>query len=265
MIKNKQQAGVTLIELMIGLALGLFIVGGVLSVYLAVTQSSRELLDQSRLNQEMSAIMNIMTGDIRRAGYWSDAGGNQPETNPFSVFNTTVDDNSTALEVRDASGNVFISATASGNCIIYAYDAAQDNSVEATDRLGFRWGGNASDPIMMRTSATTGDSCDEGDGSWEAITDTSSIAVTALTFDLSESQCINASEPDDVDSDSNGTIDDDGEINCYVVVPVVGDGHITTEIRDVQITLTAQLVSDSLVSASMTQTVRVRNDLVRQR
>ena len=52
-----RQSGVTLIELMIGLLIGLFITGGVLSVYIAISQSSSETLKQSRLNQEMMAAL----------------------------------------------------------------------------------------------------------------------------------------------------------------------------------------------------------------
>ena len=132
-----RQSGVTLIELMIGLLIGLFITGGVLSVYIAISQSSSETLKQARLNQEMSAIMNVITNDLRRAGYWEDAAANKPQDNPYMVFDSSDHDNTTALQVRDASNNVFISDQASGSCIIYSYDTIEDDdntTVGSADR-----------------------------------------------------------------------------------------------------------------------------------
>ena len=257
----KKQAGMTLIELMIGMLVGLFIVGGVISVYVAVAASSGDTLKQSRLNQEMSAIMNVMSNDIRRAGYWSDAAGSQPQDNPFAQYNTTANDDSTALEVRDAVADVFISDTASGSSIIYSYDTDEDDSLDAGDRLGFRWRG-AGNALEMRTGGTIADSCTNG--TWVAVNNTNSITINALTFDLANSRCINSSEPDEEeDGGDAGVLDDGPEYDCYVVTPDADEA--TTEIREVNIILQAELATDSLVSASMTQTVRVRNDLVRIR
>jgi len=259
----KKQAGMSLIELMIGMLVGLFIVGGVVSVYIAVAASSGDTLKLSRLNQEMSAIMNVMSNDIRRAGYWSDAAGSQPQENPFAQYDTTANDDSTALEVRDASANVFISDTASGTCIIYSYDTDEDDSLDTDDRLGFRWQG-AGNALEMRTGGTTADSCADADGTWVAVNNTNSITVTGLTFNLANSTCINSSEPDsEEDGGDAGVVDDDIEYDCYTVTPDADAA--TTEIREVTITLQAELATDSLVTASMTQTVRVRNDLVRIR
>ena len=81
----KKQRGVTLTELMVGSAVGLFVIAGVLSVYVAVAQSSAETLGASRLNQEMSALMSVMVSDIRRAGYWRCSSElDEPQRNPFS-------------------------------------------------------------------------------------------------------------------------------------------------------------------------------------
>jgi type IV pilus assembly protein PilW len=259
MLKHTQ-AGVTLIELMIGMLIGLFVTGGVISVYIAVAESSAQTLKQSRLNQEMSAIMNVMTNDIRRAGYWDAAGKGKPQDNPYMGFDATDHDAKTyALQVRDASNN-FAGEQGSGSCIIYTYDSDPDTantSVNDNDRFGFRLDGAE---LKMKTGGTTNDCTSP---TWETVNDVNSITVTGLTFDLGNSTCINNSEPDEQDDSdpADGVVDSADEIDCFVITP--DSGEVMTVVREVKITLDAQLAADSLVRASMSQTVRVRNDLVR--
>lgn len=250
MIKSiHKQSGVSLIELMIGMLVGLIVVGGVATVYVATVQSSGQTLRSSRLNQEMGALMQIMTNDIRRAGFWGAATADTVDENPFSV------EGQTALSVRDVGTNADAGNTGSGDCILYSYDLNIDDDVDTTDTggselFGFKLDSTAVD---MRTGCSAGactaalaDSCTVG--SWTAVTDASTVSIDALTFDLGEAKCINVTQ-DAEDCYTNATVSDD----------------LTVEIREVKITLTASLVSDSTVRATMTQTVRVRNDMIRIR
>jgi len=87
MIRYQRQQGMTLIELLVSLIMGLVITGGVTTVYLAIATNSMNTLDQMKLDQQVSTAMTMMSNDIRRAGYW----GNQttvefqtPAANPFN-------------------------------------------------------------------------------------------------------------------------------------------------------------------------------------
>lgn len=68
--KFKSQAGVTLIELMIGLVVGLIVLSGIGYAYIVTFKSSRDIIYSARLNQELAAVTSIIVGDIRRAGHW---------------------------------------------------------------------------------------------------------------------------------------------------------------------------------------------------
>ena len=297
----KLQRGVTLVELMIGLAVGLIVVGAVLSVYLTTVNTSGETLKSSRLNQQVSAIMNVMSNDIRRAGYaeatpsfggydWDDPGDldvndldniEEPSTNPFNQ------PGSTALEVHDTmASDSDVGSLGWGECILYAYDASKGDAdddgtpgpdgdvntdgfriMENNEYFGFRKNGTN---IDMRKSidyaaGDTPNSCaSAGSGSWEAMNDPT-IEITTLEFNLRGSSCVNTQEPDKLDSDGDGTIDDLDESDCYTHVPAVGSGINTVERRDVEITIGARLAGDPEVKISVTQHVSVRNDLVRLR
>ncbi|EGV32861.1 hypothetical protein ThidrDRAFT_0981 [Thiorhodococcus drewsii AZ1] len=64
------QGGVTLIGITIGLLVGTLILTGALSVYLMISRTAREAVQQARLNQELRAAIEVMQQDIRRAGFW---------------------------------------------------------------------------------------------------------------------------------------------------------------------------------------------------
>jgi type IV pilus assembly protein PilW len=264
-----RQRGLTFIEVLVGLAVGVIVIGGALVVYSSSVQSSSNTLRTSRLNQEVAGLMLVMTNDIRRAGYWENVAGSALQLNPFSQINAT------SLVVRDdMATDVAQPPTGQGTCITYAYDATYlggntPGVVENADLFGFRLNNGI---VQMRQSGTIdGTACVGGtctsclNGVWANVTDANLIEVTALNFDLTNSACLNASEPNLVDDNGDGVIDDADEFNCYVTVPAVGSDHSTAESREVRITVTARLANDTATQATASQTVTVRNDVLRIR
>ncbi|MEX2367664.1 MAG: prepilin-type N-terminal cleavage/methylation domain-containing protein [Pseudohongiellaceae bacterium] len=258
MMKRSRQAGFTLTELMISTALSLSVISSILVGYLATLTSSANTLDASKLNQELTTLMSVMVSDIRRAGYWANALNVAPTANIFSAVNNT------ALEVFDnMTANNQVAATGSGSCIVYAYDADEDGAVDAEELMGFRLNGSV---VQMRTSGNLADpdSCASASNTWVSLTDSTLVNITTLDFDLTDSICLNTREPDGVDNDGDSTIDNAEEADCYAQVPTAGSGDITVETRQLSITLAGTLADDAFVRLSLTQDVRVRNDIVRE-
>lgn len=274
-IRAHKQRGVTLIELMVGLTVGLLVLAGVLTIYLSTLKTSNATIKSSRLNQEMGAILNIMASDIRRAGYNGAANPTQPSSNPFNLVDTATPANTTALRVHATTDNgaTYTDKTGElaltdriGSCILYAYDADSDGTVDDNEKYGFRWDRQAGDPLMMRTGTAAAPNNCKTNG-WEPVTDASSVVITALTFDMRDSKCLNTAEPDGADRNADGTVDEMDERNCYLAAYPVALGadppETTLETRNVRITLRAQLADDPSVTGLMSQTVQVRNHLVR--
>lgn len=69
---HRQQAGVTLVELMIGLVVGLIVTGAVLALVVSIMQSNNETIQSTRLTQELRSLADIMTLEMRRARGLSD-------------------------------------------------------------------------------------------------------------------------------------------------------------------------------------------------
>lgn len=257
---SPKQSGLTLIELLVGMAVGLIVVGAIMASYINTLRISSGTIQSSRLNQEMNAIMNIMANDIRRAGYW---GGSidAVATNPFSQIG------STALEVHtwDGTTDTDTGFQGNGNCIVYSYDLDMDGIRDTTgpnEGFGFRWEASG-EPIEMKRGHTEVNDCSDTGETWGPMTDTTFINIQSLTFNLADTKCLNTVEPDRADRNSDGTVDEFDERDCFNAAYPAATGDEVVLIREVLITLTANLVAEPETISSLTQTVQVRNNLIR--
>lgn len=159
-----RQGGLSLIELLAAMTIGLMLLSGLISIFTGFTRANTDMLKTVRLQQELRAIMNLMINDIRRAGYWSQAAAAW-ENNAPNGFS----------EIRIVGGN----------CILYAYDRQRDDADGQPGRKdygGFKLDG---DRIRIRTSATPcqGASCgDCGAGVWWTLNDDNTVRITQLRF-----------------------------------------------------------------------------------
>ncbi len=99
---RRGSAGFSLVELMVGIAVGLVVLVGLSSVYVNSVRGGRTTTAANQLNQEMRALMDIMVNDLRRAGYWA----RRPRAWQTPSWRLTTQP-----------------AINGGNCILYSYDA----------------------------------------------------------------------------------------------------------------------------------------------
>jgi type IV pilus assembly protein PilW len=69
---GRLQRGISLVELMIGMAVGLFVVAGATTLASTQMVENRRLLLETQVQQELRAAADIVTRELRRAGYDSD-------------------------------------------------------------------------------------------------------------------------------------------------------------------------------------------------
>lgn len=244
LINGKRRNGFTLIELMIGMVIGLIAVGGVLSVYLSMVKSSSGMLKAAKLNQELGALMEIMVSDIRRAGYWSAATPGSL-ANPFTNAGTnlTIDGNP---------------ANTTGSCILYAYDATYRGGsagvIDATDYFGFKKDGNV---IKILNSGNSTTDCGSGGNTWSSLTDNNTIIIDTLIFDTAGTKCLNTTTNAQWDSIC---LDASSPAPAGYVTPNAGD--ILVETRQIRIMLEGHLKGDAAVKKTIQASVRVRNDRI---
>lgn len=129
------QSGISMVELMVGIAISLIVVAGGLSLLANFTGENRRLLVETRLNQDLRAAMDLVTRDIRRAGYWQGAtasiwtqtGPNVPPRNAYRHFYASPC-NATTL------GASAPTPAASAAFVCYAVAQDNDNTVNETSR-----------------------------------------------------------------------------------------------------------------------------------
>lgn len=247
-IFHSTQQGLSLVELMVGLTVGLLLTTGVLNFYITSMKANTDNLQMSMLNQELRSMLHIIDRDIRRAGFWAGVPGTDDlSTNPFMS-------NPNDLVISAKTGE------AAGTCVIYSYDLDKDKLVDVgtvatsapfntapydsgdLEQYGFRLNGNA---VQMRTglavaSESTFD-CDSG--SWTTITD-SHVEITQFSLGLN-TQYLNV---------TNGVACSPANTNCCA------SGDACQFIRDVNVDVTGRLSRDTSVVKTASILIRLRND-----
>src|SRR3989338_9237460 len=96
MLKRRHQSqngGFTLVELLVALAINVFIFGVLISIFVTNINHYRRQIQFNRMIEQLSSAMELMTDEIRRAGYWqqsyTDVGLNR-NTNPFQASGVDV-------------------------------------------------------------------------------------------------------------------------------------------------------------------------------
>src|SRR5665647_3594938 len=104
-MKNKNhQVGMTLIEIMIALLIGAFLLGGMLQIFINSKQTYRMQENLSRLQENGRFALDFLAKDIRMAGYWGCLGTSTTNadiagTNDKSNLSDTSDDGTDTITV----------------------------------------------------------------------------------------------------------------------------------------------------------------------
>jgi prepilin peptidase dependent protein B len=234
----RKQSGSSLVELMVGLAIGLIIVAAAASVYITAVRSGADTLRSAKLNMELRSAMDIMVAEIRRAGYTPNT--TNLTNNPFMLTTT----------------NLTLVGT---DCLLFAYDTDGNSSADSEDFFGFRRNTSDASISMRRGGASTSGGCTGDSTSWERITDPDNVVIDTLSFSISY-QCQNAqtglkSSIESCTAATGNTV----YPAAIAASPIHSD---LIEIRDVTITLEGHHKSDALTKISLSQSVRVRNDRI---
>jgi prepilin peptidase dependent protein B len=143
--------GLSLVELMVGLALGLFIVATALFLLSEHLRENRSLLLQARLQQDLRTTLDLMSRHLHRAGHWG-----TPQAAIWQVDSA-------------AQTNPYAALTPGNNSVMFyaSRDAQENQQIDGNETLGFRLQQGV---LQMRL----------GDGGWQSLTDPEVMKVTQL-------------------------------------------------------------------------------------
>lgn len=173
LLSRKFQAGVTLVELMIGLALSLVVTSAMVVLMSNSLGTTTRIIHMSQLSDELRNAMSMMTRDLRRANYSANSifcygnancgasGGIAPQAGDLQVvgecFRYTLD--------RDSNGNA-------------ADDAVGGFRRVTTGGVGVieMWTGDSDDTSSFNCSS------DPGTFSWIELTDPNTVNVSEFVI-----------------------------------------------------------------------------------
>jgi type II secretory pathway component PulJ len=286
-----RQAGFGLVELMIGILVGMIVVAAATSMLSTTMASSNDNIKMTRLDQEMRQVMTMLSRDLKRATLWD------PAADVFRVSASsplTLSAVSGNVTVTSSSGNLdAIGAKAVGGILIHKVGS----TIYRGTITGFSGGGfNVTISTAWPAKAITADGVPAG--SWnilrpEAAITTDAVAGTPgvcvlITYDTDASGTYGNSErfgyrydaTDDAveirtsaasgDTCTSGgswenlTDDNTVRITAFSVTDnspatVVSSGF-NVNVREYTISITGNLKTDTSVVRTLQETIRVRND-----
>lgn len=162
---SHRQRGLSLVELMVGVAVGLFVVAGATMAVANQLGDNRRLMLETQIQQDLRAAADLIAKDLRRSGYWGEA-----EKSVWHASAASVDSN----PYNTPPERVTLTPGAPASSVQFWYQrGAEDPSNvlhEDTERSGFRLQNGV---IQMYTG-----------GNWQALTDAATLRVTQFEVRL---------------------------------------------------------------------------------
>lgn len=165
----KPQSGASLIETMVGLAAGLLLMLILTNISATAITENISSIKREKLNNEMTTALELITDDLRRAGYWKGDQAAQPTSSNNNPFMTSSND---------------ITFGASNSCVLFSYDRDKNASVNTSgnantnEHFGYRLRNN----VIQSLTNDVDTSCSSTSSAWENITDPNIISVTSLSI-----------------------------------------------------------------------------------
>ncbi len=219
--------GFSLVELMVGIAVGMFVVAAAALVTTSQLTDNRRLLLETQLQQDLRAAADIVARDLRRAGFWSAARTGVPAPAGGAI-------------VPNPYSTVLIDAT--NKTVQYSYRRGA-----GSESFGFKLGTDGVLRACQSDFAAGG--CSSG---WQDLTDGSTVEVTGFTISTARSGARAQS--------ANG---DALTVPCPALCadPLNPTGcWPTVRVREVVISISGRARSNSAVTRSLEVSTRLRND-----
>jgi type IV pilus assembly protein PilW len=219
---SRIQRGLSLVELMVGITVGLFVVAAAATLVAGQLGNNRQLLIETQVQQDMRASMDIMTRQLRRAGAMAPA---QAETTLATPGGT------------GGARNIFEDVTpatpaASSPATVHASEAGFSFYLNASDQGPF--GFKLEDGIVKTRMGASG---------WQELTDANVLEVTQL--DIKRVDVLSDALP-------CSKLCADGTSDCWPRLVV----------RTFEVSMAARARSDHAVQRTLSDKVRLRNDWI---
>ena len=230
--RRRSEKGLSLVELMVGIAIGLFVVSGVLAIFVSNLLASRTLARDVRVNQDLRVAADFIIRDLRRAGYWANA--------TQGVLNSATSTTTTANPYGGISGTY----GATSSVVNYNFARDTNNTLNSNESFGFRLSNGALQIQLDSASANP----------WQSVTDPNVSTVT--NFQINEVK-------------TELAVGDMCTSGCNTTPPTpksapttAGPNPPTLTTRRFDILIEANATNDASVKRTLRESVRLRNNQI---
>jgi len=217
----RRQAGATLIEAMISLALSLVVTTAMVTLMGNSMGSATRIIEMSQLTDELRNAMSMMSRDIRRANYTSNA-----------IYCYANSDCGISGGPAEQFADIAIT---NGSCFVFGLDRNWDGNAGNDGPGAFRRVDSGGVGVIEMWVGDGAPNCGAADGDWLPVTDPDFVDI--IVFNI-----------DDASSFSQDLVEEDGTT-------------ITQRSRQVQMQIEGQLTLDNTIRRRIEDTIKVRNDL----
>lgn len=284
------QLGFGLVELMVGLLVGMIVVGAATSILSSTLISSNDNIKMARLDQELRQVMTMVARDLRRATSWDGA----VDVARISLADPlTLDAVSGTVHVTSSKGNLdSIGLKAKGGTLVF-YNGTTLYTGAITN---YTAGGEIYDVTILNAwPASTAVLDGVPKGSWTILGPQPSITKSGncilFAYDTDANGVISPTGPmeffgyrhintgselvvkikDENTADCSSStagwsnLTDEGtvDITAFTITEkpaTVTNYGFNVQVREYRIEITGKLKSDTSVERTLTETIRVRND-----
>lgn len=230
-----RQRGLTMLELLVGVAVGLIVVLGAVKLAIDAFGSNRRMLLETRVNQDLRAAADLIARDIRRAGYWQNSAS--------GIFTTT---GSGTVISNPYVGITLGTNTPNANSIEYRYARDATNTVETAEEAGFRLSNGVLEFL-------------NGDGGWQALTDPRVVTITNLSVTAVPARVVELYTYCSCLTKLTCTA---AQFQDSTLTTNYVSSRPTLTIRQYDMVLAGRSSTDAAVQREIRETVRVRNDVM---
>ena len=229
-INPRRQAGATLMEILIGLALSTIVTISMVALMSNSLGTTSRIIQMTQLTDQLRNTMSMLTRDVRRANY-----------NPYSLFCYANSDCGVSDSTVTHSAELDVVAYSGNSCLRYYLERETPTGLPGAVGGGaFRHvvsGGVGSIEMWVGGDNQPPDAnCGGNANLWIPVTDPDFVDITAFVVD-----------------------DDTGSITGTLVSEA---STLTQRTRQVQVRIAGRLVRDNGIEREIEDTIKVRNDFI---
>ena len=224
----RRMRGLSLVELMVGIAVSLFVVAAATLLTSTQLSDNRRLLLETQLQQDLRATADIITRDLRRVGYWHEAVKGLP-------------DGQNGGKVAPSPYAAIAVTSSASSAVQYRY-----RRTASAEAFGFRLTADGVLQSCQSDGAEASGLCASG---WQDLTDRNVMRVTEFRIDVERPGTSANDEPLVIPCPYACA---DGTASCWPKVAV----------REFTVHIEAESRTPPVVQRSLDTSVRVRNERV---